>query len=198
MPLIKKLILLGVSCVFCFSSYAEDAYGLFVEPGVTYEVSDAHINYPLGLTSSEASLDGFGLVARLGFHISESFFIAADGRYGKLTYDNATNNFDEGADSFNFAPVVGIQMPDFGLRVWGSYVLVGEVDPDSANGVDLKFTKPEGFRVGAGFRIAALSLNLEYQDIKYEELDVNGATFDNGVSFDNEAWVASVSFPLEL
>jgi len=53
---------------------AEGNSGLFIETALTYESSDTHVDYPSPLTSSSGKADGFGLGARLGFHLQEVFF----------------------------------------------------------------------------------------------------------------------------
>lgn len=182
---------------------AEDA-GLFIEPAVTYETSDFDVNYPF--TDSQGETNGFGLGARLGFHVSDVLFVGVDGRYSKLNFEdsNSSFNYDTDADQFNVAPVVGIQMPVIGLRVWGSYVLTSTLDPKEASGIDMKFKDGKGYRIGAGFRVLAVSLNLEYQKIKYDETDVQQlpgpipAFATDDVKLDNEAWIASISFPISI
>ncbi|MFN8845750.1 MAG: hypothetical protein ACK5V3_03035 [Bdellovibrionales bacterium] len=100
--------------------------------------------------------------------------------------------------------MVGIQMPHLGLRLWGTAIMGGELNPESSGGFDVTFRDATGYRVGAGFRIGTLSLNLEYQDSKYGETNLQklgpfspGSNLD-GVELENKSWVASVSFPLQL
>lgn len=112
---------------------------------------------------------------------------------------------DTDAKAWNVGPVIGIQMPtDLGIRVWGSYILAGEVDPDKDKEVDLKFKSGNGFRLGVGVKLLMVSVNAEYQKIKYDETRVQSlAVFDSGsttdnVSLDNESVVLSVSFPVSI
>jgi hypothetical protein len=97
-----------------------------------------------------------------------------------------------------------MQMPNLGMRLWGSFILGGELNPDKSGSFDIKFLKASGYRLGAGFRFLAVSLNLEYQELKYGQAKLeqlgpfaSGALFDN-VKLENKTWLASVSFPLQL
>lgn len=179
------------------------AGGMFVEPGITYSRYESSIDYPAPFDDSSGKVQGLGVMARLGFHINEAFFVAADARYSMPKFEDSTNELSAKAKQHDIGPVVGFQMPDLGLRIWGEYVLTSELDPESSNGFDYKFTGGKGYRVGAGFRVAMVSLNLEYQDIKYGRTDVQeigpltlGST--DMINFDGKGFVASVTFPLEL
>lgn len=206
----KKLLLLShLAAIFCFTTMtttarAESSGGLFVEPGITYESTDTDINWPAPFTNSTGSVKGYGLMARLGFHINEAFFIALDGRYAKPTFSDSSTNADVSADHSTYGPVVGVQMPNFGLRVWGAYVLGGELNPGEASGgTDYKFEKANGYRVGAGFHLSFVSLNLEYQEIKYDTTLQSQGGFPLNSQFDNsdltsKGYVISLSFPAEL
>lgn len=185
------------------SAYAAKDAGLFVEPAVTYETSDFDVAYPF--TNSQGETNGFGLGARLGFHVNDVLFLGVDGRYSKLNFEdrNSSFNYDADADQFNVAPVIGIQMPVIGLRVWGSYIVTSTLDPEQASGIDMKFSDGKGYRVGAGFRVLAVSLNLEYQKIEYDKTTVQQlgpipAFATDNVKLENEAWIASVSFPISI
>lgn len=189
--------------LFFFSSLgsAEDA-GLFVEPAITYETSDFDVNYPFASSSGETN--GFGLGARLGFHVNDVLFVGVDGRYSKLDFEDSNSlfNYDTDAEHFNLGPVVGVQMPGIGLRVWGTYIATATLDPKESSGLDLKFSEGTGYRIGAGFRVFAVSLNLEYQKLDYDKTGLQQAgpftgTTD-GVQLDNESWIASVSFPISI
>lgn len=176
--------------------------GLFIEPALTYERSDSTVNYPAPFANSSGHVDGFGIGARLGFHLNEVFFLGVDGRYSMPKFKDSSYNAK--AVATNWGPEAGIQMPNFGLRLWGTIILGGSLNPDSSGGFDLKFKDTSGYRVGAGFRVAIVSLNLEYQHLKYGQtvLEQMGpfattTTFSN-VTLENNSWVASVSFPLAL
>lgn len=178
--------------------------GLFVEPALTYEIGDATVDYPSPLSTSTGSSNGFGLGAKLGFHISEAFFLALDARYSMPKYTDSSVSYDAKSISTNWAPVVGIQMPNLGLRVWGAMILGGELNPDKSGSFDVAFKKATGYRIGTGFRVSAISLNLEYQQLEYDETTLEqigpfspGSALDS-VNLENKSWIASVSFPLEL
>lgn len=200
----KKFVLFMIAVVVAPVAFAKDA-GLFVEPMVTYERGDAEINFPSPLGKSDTDIDGFGLGARLGVHIRESVFLAADGRYNWTKFDDGRTGINADATGWNYGPVLGVQLPwVVGLRVWGGYIMDGEINPDKDNGIDAKFEDGKGYRVGAGFKLAMVSLNLEYQDMTFEKTKVeqaggfnSGASLSN-VELDNKSWILSVSMPLSL
>jgi hypothetical protein len=183
---------------------AESRAGLFVEPSLTYELSDSTVNYPAPFSNSTGKVDGLGIGARVGFHLNESFFLGFDGRYAMPQFKDSSVQYDAKSVSTNWGPVIGVQMPDLGLRIWGSYILGGELNPEGSGSFDANFKNATGYRVGAGFRVSAVSLNIEYQQPKYGQSTLEqvgpfspGSTFDN-VNLENKSWIASLSFPLEL
>ena len=200
----KKFALALAPLVLATSAFALDnPTGLFVEPMVTYEVGEARIGYPAPFSKSTGDTDGFGIGGRLGFHVWESLFVGVDARYAKLNVDNSTPKYSSDTTSYNYGPVVGLQLPTlFALRVWGGYVMDGEIDFERDNDVDLKLKDGEGYRVGVGVKLALVSLNLEYQDIDYDTVNFadagifSGAT--TGQKADNQSYVFSVSFPFSL
>src|SRR5690349_20011520 len=109
---------------------AQAAGGLFVEPAITYESSSSSIDYPSPLSNSSGSVNGAGFGARIGGHIAETVFLAADIRYSKPQFKDSTNNLASAATSLNYGAVLGVQMPIVGLRVWGGYVFGGELNPE--------------------------------------------------------------------
>jgi hypothetical protein len=186
-------------------AHAEEAKGgIFVEPSVTFEQGTTVVNYPSPLSDSSGTGTGFGLGARLGFHISEAFFFGLDGRYSMPQYKDSSVEYDAKSVSTNWGPVVGMQMPEIGLRLWGSYILGGILDPAPSGSFDVKFQNATGYRVGAGFRVSSVSLNLEYQQLRYGQTVLeqagpfaSGSPLDD-VNLNNKAWLVSVSFPLAL
>lgn len=182
--------------------FAADSGGLFVEPMLTYETGNTAVNYPSPLSDSTGTIVGFGIGAKFGFHISEAFFLALDGRYSMPQFKDSSVTYDAKSVSMNWGPSVGFQMPEVGLRVWGTYIMDGYLDPEKSGNFDVKFQKGTGTRLGAGFRVASLSLNLEYQQMNYTQTDFEQigpfATTSNSTTMNNKAWLAGVSFPLEL
>ena len=183
---------------------AESSCGLFVEPAITYEKGESTVNYPSPLSNSTGTTDGLGIGARFGFHLNEAFFLAADARYSMPRFKDSSVSYDADSVSTNYGAVVGFQMPDVGLRIWGTYILGGELDPKADGNFDVKFQEAKGYRVGAGFHLQSVSLNLEYQDLKYGSTTLqkfgpfSGAAAFTDVNLKNKSWIASVSFPLEF
>ncbi len=177
--------------------------GLFVEPAVTYETSDSSVDYPPPASNSTGHINGYGVGARLGIHVFDIVFVGVDGRYAQPHYTDSSG-YDASTVSSNWGPVVGIQMPVVGLRIWGAAVVDGEINPESSHGYDLKFNQATGYRVGAGFQFVAVSLNVEYQDLKYSNTNLQGiGPFAPGTNLDNtelknKSWIASISFPIAL
>jgi hypothetical protein len=202
---ITSILSFGFITAMAAGASAENSKGgLFVEPAVTYELGETTVNYPSPLSDSTGKLDGLGLGVRFGFHFNEALFAAIEGRYSMPKYTDSSVNYEASAVSTSVAPVIGVQMPNIGLRIWGAYILDGYLDPQKSGSLDVKFQKASGYRVGAGFRVAMLSLNLEYQQLKYGQTTLEevgpfspGSTFDN-VTLSNKSWIASVSFPLEF
>lgn len=185
--------------------HAASAGGLFVEPMITFEKGTGDIDFPDPINNSTTNLDGFGVGARLGVHIFESLFIGADGRYSMPQFKDSSLGQDIKAKSWNYGPVIGLQMPTtLALRVWAGYIFDGQLDPDKDKNVDEKFSDAHGYRVGAGVKLGIVSLNLEYQDLKYDTTDINEVgIFTPGYSSRNihlntSSWVLSASFPISL
>lgn len=190
--------------LFATSAHAVSSGGLFVEPMLTYEGSSkTEIEWTPALNSSSGSSEGFGLGARLGLHASEAVFLAADVRYSKPQFKDSAVNTDVGASQYNYGVTVGVQTPVLGIRIWGSYIFGGELNPDEDNSFDVKFTDAKGYRIGAGVHFAFVSLNLEYQDLKYDKTTIeNGGGIITGAELDsdltNKSYIFSVGFPLEF
>jgi hypothetical protein len=203
---VKKIILLSsILMAFVGIARADETAGLFVEPMLTWERGRGDVNFPAPISSSDTELDGFGVGARFGGHIYESFFLAADARYSIPNFKTTVLNQDIKSTAWNIGPVVGVQMPTLlGLRVWGTWVVAGEVDPENDKNVNEKFTSGQGYRVGAGIKLSVVSLNIEYQKIKYSKTtleDVSVFTPNitrNDVQLSNDSMILSVSFPLAI
>lgn len=173
--------------------------GFFFEPGVTYENLGHTLKYP-GPTDSKEEINGFGIALRFGGHVRDIFFLAADARFSQPTYKSDELGDNSRADSYNIAATVGLQTPVAGLRVWASYILAGDLDPKEILGTDIKLTGMNGYRVGVGFYVIAVSVNLEYQNARYNKLTVQ----DQGLlpsalitrSGNSDGYIASVTFPI--
>lgn len=188
------------------SAYALDKGGMFLEPMLTYETTDTgNVNFPAPTGSSETTIKGWGTGARFGFHLFDILFLGADGRYSIPKFKDSTLGQDADSKSWNAGVLAGIQMPWIvGLRAWGNWVFAGEVDPDNSKNVDEKFKSANGWRVGVGMKLALASLNVEYQDLKYDKTEItsvgvfNAGFSSSGTELHNKAWVFSVSFPIGL
>ena len=203
----KKIILMGL--IFSLSttlSHAVDKGGFFLEPSLTFENGESQIDFPdsLPLDDSDGDIVGMGAGLRLGFHLYEELFIGADGRYSVPNFEDSSLDQDVDAKHFNYGPVVGLQMPTtLGLRFWGSYVMGAELDPEKDEGVDEKFTDGTGYRMGTGIKLGVVSINLEYQFIKYKDVEIEDAGIFGSGSFDDtelkhRTWILSASFPISL
>ena len=191
-----------VSAIFA-SSLAKADGGLFIEPGVRYETLTGTVSYPSPLGSSDVTSKGFGVSAKLGFEVLDAVFLALDATYGQPTLNINNGGYNASGPAYSYGPTVGIQMPVVGLRVWGTYIAGGEYDPASSGSLDLKFKDLRGYRVGVGFHIAVVSLNLEYEDAKYGTSELQqigpfaGGSFSS-VDMTNRGWILGVSFPVSL
>lgn len=201
----KLLVLLVGSFITTGVALAGNNAGLFFEPILTYEQGDSEINYPSPLSDSSGKIRGFGVGSRLGVHILESVFLGVDGRYSWPRFEDSSFDQKTDAKSWNYGPVLGLQMPTaIGLRVWAGYILDGEVDPKKDQGYNAKYRNGKGYRVGAGLKLGDTSLNLEYQNIRYDDTEVESndnlipAGNYGGAELENKAYVLSVSFPLEF
>lgn len=191
--------------IMSFSVHAKNKAGLLLEPIISYDQSDFTVDYPspLGKTKGEITAPGIG--ARVGFHIYESLLLGADVRYSKIEFNDSDNNYKVEGEAYNFGPTLVLQLPtQLSLRIWGGYILSGELDPQKSNGFDVKFGQAQGHRLGVGLMVGTVSLNLEYKNIKYNNVTLESAGgFNSGTSFDsvdltNTGHTASISFPLTL
>lgn len=204
----KKYFLLPLVVLIVLRSqttFAQFFVGGFIEPMLTYESGTGDVNFPSPYRNSESKVEGLGLGARLGAQVYETIFAGIDGRYSFPTFKDTSLNQDVEARAWNLGPLVGIQMPTpIGLRFWASWILAGELDPDRDQGVDEIFKSGNGFRLGGGINLAIVSLNLEYQYLKYDTIEIEEVgIFNTGYTSDeialtNKSIILSASFPIGL
>ncbi len=203
----KKFLFLVSLIAFSSITYAQEnnGGGLFVEPMLTWERGRGDVDFPSPFSNADTELDGFGVGLRFGGHVYNSIFLGVDGRYSMPKFKDNKIKMDTDAKSWNVGPVVGIQMPTaIALRVWAGWIVAGEVDPDKDEGVDAKFKSGQGYRVGAGVKLGFASLNVEYQNMKYDDTVLQEVgvftpnTTRGDVELNNESMVLSVSFPVAI
>ncbi len=180
--------------------------GFYIEPMLTASVADSSVKtsqLPLISDDTTGTEKGYGLGLRLGGHVSEILLLGVDARYAKTQMQDSSYG-NANAESYNIAPVIGLQTPLFGIRLLGGYVMGGENNPEAGTrGFDLKFKDARGWRVGAGLHVAAVSLNLEYQDLKYDTTEVESfgsLNVNNTSDIDatNKGYLLTLGFPIEL
>jgi hypothetical protein len=192
------VLVVTTACIPAMAESDSNGTGLFLEPGVSYSVTNSNVDFP-GATNSSASASGFGALLRAGVHVYDRFFVAADGRYSLPRFEDNAANISVSATAWDIAPVIGLQVPDSGPRLYVGYVVAGSLDPQSANDKDLSFTQAQGWRIGAGLMVKHVSVNIEWQRLHYgsNRLQSSSQTI-NGVSYNPEGLVASVTFPIDF
>lgn len=180
--------------------------GLMIEPMLSVAREDTTIQtsqLPVVADDTSGTMEGFGAGLRLGVHASNVVFLGVDGRYSRMRFNDSFYETSEG-DMFNVGPAVVLQMPVFGLRAWGTYVLAGQFDPGAGvQGLDVKFTDAEGYRLGLGLRFAAVSVNVEYQNLGFASTEIEsfgslGVSSAANVDFESQGYSLSLSLPVEL
>ncbi len=195
-----------LTTLFVFQSTAiAGISGVFVEPIFTYETGSGEITFPAPINSTDSTVKGFGVGARLGASVWQTVFAGIDTRFSMPKLTETTLNQDVKSKSWNGGPMIGVQMPTpLALRLFGSWILAGELDPDADKGVDAKFKNAKGFRIGGGVRVGIVSLNAEYQYIKYDESEVSEsgvftpAYNPDSLALKNKSLIVSVSIPIGL
>lgn len=178
-----------------------DAGGFFAEPFVAIGQDSTSVE-GMAAVDNEGTIQHVTAGARLGIHVSEVVFGGLDGRYSRAEFKD-TFYGDSSGNIVNVGPMAGVQFPDLGLRAWGTYVLLGNYDLESGSqGADIDFSDPRGFRVGAGYRFSAVSLNVEYENYSWKDSTVEaggaGVSSADEIDLDNEGFNVSLSFPIEL
>ena len=180
--------------------------GFYMEPMLLVTRADSSVNtskLPMINDDTTGSEQGYGLGLRLGGHVSEILLVGVDARYAKTQMQDSSYG-SANAQSYNVAPVIGLQTPLFGIRLLAGYVAAGENDPEAGSrGLDLKFKDANGWRVGAGLHVASLSVNLEYQDLKYNTTDVESfgslnVNTTSDIDVTNRGYALTIGFPIEL
>jgi hypothetical protein len=186
------------------TALASEVAGFWVEPMITYEKNDTKTDFPAPFSNSTGTTEGAGLGARLGFQFADIFFVGIDGRYAKPRYKDSSNNLDADSTKYNYGPMVGVQTPLLGIKVWGQYILDGVLDPEASNNTNFKYEKAYGTRVGLGVHFVAVSINLEYQDIKYNSATIEQAgpftstNAQDNINLHEQGYVVSIGFPIGL
>lgn len=162
------------------------------------------MNYPSPLANSDGSANGLGIGTRVGVHLAGVFFAGLDVRYSRLSFTDNSTNYDATADAFNWGPVAGMQTPLIGLRVWATFILGANMDPARSGALDVKLNDGIGYRLGVGYHVLPVSVNLEYQAVNYgtTSLEALGPFSTNtdfsSVELSDKSWILSVSMPLAL
>ena len=180
--------------------------GLFVEPMLIYSQNDSSIQtsqLPIITDDTSGTISEASLGARLGVHVGDIFILAADGRYGKSKFKDSSYSTAD-ATGYNYGATAIVQTPIAGIQLFGTYILGGAFDPQAgAQNIDLKFTNARGYRVGGGIHIMAVSLNLEYQDITYNNSIIESAgpvalNRETAVDANQRGYAVSLGFPISL
>ncbi len=180
--------------------------GVAIEPMLIFSQEEANIKtsqLPVISDDTSGQSRGFGAGLKLGMHVSQILILGVDGRYSRSKMSDSAYG-DANGDKYTFGPTLGAQMPLAGLRLWATYVLAGDFDPDSGRqGFDLRFKDPRGYRVGAGLHFGPVSMNLEFEELNFDQTVIQsfGAispNFGTNVDFVSRGYFASLSFPLEL
>jgi hypothetical protein len=180
--------------------------GLFIEPILSVSREDSTIKtgqLPIVTDDTSGTMEGFGVGLRAGVHVFEALAVGADARYSRMRFNDSFYESADG-DMYNIGPSLVLQTPVFGIRVFGTYIMAGQFNPGSGvQGLDTKFTDAGGYRLGAGLHFAALSLNVEYQDLTFDNTDIEsfgslGVSGASNVDFSSQGYALSLSFPVEL
>jgi hypothetical protein len=190
-----------ISSVAFFTTLGVAHAGFYIEPGLTYESGSNTVNWPSPLTSAKGTSSGAGFNLKAGWDIADTLFYGVDGSYSKPSFNNSANGYDAAATSNLLGVVVGAQIPIIGIRAWAGYILDGTLDPEASKGLDVKFTGANGLKLGVGFHLLLVSLNLEYADLKYKTSTIENSggyafTSDFSDKMNNKLWIFSVSFPI--
>ncbi len=176
--------------------------GFFIEPGLRYDSISGDMDYPAPFGSTDIEAEGVGANLRVGFHILDVMFLAAEANYSQMHFSNdGTNRYSADGSAHSYGPTLGFQTPWAGIRVWGTYVAGGEFDPTSNNGIDLKFSDLDGYKVGLGVRFAKFGASVEYQEATYDNIeiqDLGPLSGQTDANLKHTGWIGQISFPISL
>jgi hypothetical protein len=198
----KKLIVTGLF-LSALPAFAVEKGSVFLEPYLTFENGETLTNYPDPFGYSNGDVVGLGTGLRIGYSFFETLFFGADGRYSIPKFKDSSLNINTNSTTFSYGPVLGLLTP-LGLRFWGTYIMNSEINPSEDQDMDAKFSEGSGYRLGTGLKWGVVSLNLEYQYIRYdktimEEIGILSPSSNlSDVELRNRSWIFSVSFPLNL
>jgi hypothetical protein len=196
----------------CFAHHAQAAdnpstkgSGLYLEPGAVYEFKgngSINGNFAGGANLLSGNETGPGGTLRVGANVYKIFFAGLEGLYLRDTQDTRLGNFT--GNEYGGGVFAGVQMPwVVGLRVWGGYLPWVVDDFDKTNGFRPHFSDGRGWKVGAGFRVSIVSINVEYMRLNFHSasVDIDGGSSvgsSSDITHKQDAWLAGISFPLTL
>lgn len=137
-----------------------------------------------------------GLTFPLGLQVGAEYFRTSQ----NLEVDGSDTDVDY--EQSGVGAFVGFDAPVLPIRFWGTYFFDSEVELDPSIGIPGlftldKYTEGSGYKVGVGFTgLPFLSINLEWQSIAYDAVEINGTSVDITDGGDFETILLSVSLPL--
>lgn len=180
--------------------------GFMIEPILTYGQANSSIRSsqltPL-LGDTGGKIESVGLGARVGLHAWQTLLFGVDGRYNRARFNDSALGNAEG-DALNVGPMVGVQTPFYGVRLAATYIADGYFDPGAGtSGLDTRFNKMRGYRLGAGLKIYNVDVGLEYQKARYEDSQIQSygslqTNLASTIDLDSEGYSLNLSFPFEL
>ncbi len=176
--------------------------GLFLEPSIYVESGTGQFTSSTGIINFDGKLEGYGVGVKGGVHFADIWFGGLDIMYSMPKFTESNGRFSSNTKNILVGVVTGVQMPIVGLRVWGGFIPYGTLDQDKDRGLQMKFSNPSLFKLGAGMHVSMLSINLEYMWGKYGKSEItndgsNFATFADAEAKQN-VFMLGVSFPLML
>jgi len=188
--------------IFSLNGMAQDGVGPYVEPTLFYETGTSQFSSDSGIINFDGKLEGFGVGVKGGLHVWEIGFAGLDFMYSQPKFTESQGRFSSNTKSWLLGVLAGAQMPVAGLRVWAGYSPLGNMDQDRDRGLQMKFSNPSIFKLGAGIHVSMVSINLEYLWGSYGKSDITNdnstyATFANA-SAKRNTFLLGVSFPINL